>query len=92
MARVILKYLAPLCDLAGTYHDQAEVPAGATLVDLAEQLSARYGSTFRKLLFDQTGRFQPQFIIVVNGQPEREFVRPLEEGDRVTFIPPVAGG
>jgi MoaD family protein len=92
MPRVILKYLAPLCDLAGTYHDQADVAEGATLVDLAEQLAVRYGTAFRKLLFDEAGRFRPQFIIVVNGQPDGEFVRPLQDGDRVTFIPPVAGG
>jgi len=92
MPLVILKYLAPLCDMAGTYHDQAVVADGATLVDVAEQLSARYGAAFRKLLFDQDGRFRPQFIIVVNGQPDGEFVRPLQDGDRVTFIPPVAGG
>jgi len=92
MPRVILTYLAPLCDLAGTYHDQADVPGGATLVDLAGQLSARYGSAFRKLLFDQAGSFEPQFIIVVNGVALSDFLRPLQDGDRVTFIPPVAGG
>ena len=92
MPRVTLTYLAPLCDLAGTYHDQADLPDGATLVDLAGQLSARYGSAFRKLLFDQAGSFEPQFIIVVNGVAQSDFSRPLQEGDRVTFIPPVAGG
>jgi MoaD family protein len=92
MPRVILTYLAPLCDLAGTYHDQAEVVKGATLVDLAEQLATRYGNAFRTLLFDRAGRFEPQFIIVVNGIAQGDFLRPLQEGDRVTFIPPVAGG
>ena len=92
MPRVILTYLAPLCDLAGTYHDQADVPAGASLIDLAEQLSARHGSAFRNLLFNQPGSFEPQFIIVVNGEAQSDSSRPLLEGDRVTFIPPVAGG
>ena len=93
MPRVTLKYLAPICDIAGTYREEATVDEGTTLVQLAEALSARYGPAFRKLFFDpDMGQFRPMFIVNLNGQPTDAFDAALNDGDTCTFIPPIAGG
>ncbi len=93
MPRVILKYLAPICDIAGTYHEQVTVDEGTTFVQLAEQLAARYGPAFHRLFFDKsTGQFRPMFIVNLNGQPLDTFDVALDDGDTITLIPPIAGG
>jgi len=90
---VTLKYLAPICDIAKTYTEQVTIDEGMTLVQLAERLSVRYGSPFRKLFFDKnTGEFRPMFIVNLNGQPMEAFDVVLQDGDTLAFIPPIAGG
>lgn len=92
MPRVTLKYLAPLCDIAGRWEEEVSIADGTSLVDLARQRAAVYGASYRKLFFDSTGRFAPMFTILRNGEPMDEFEASVSDGDRFTFVPPIAGG
>ena len=92
MPRVRLKYLAPLCDIAGKWEEDATVQDGASLIQVVEELAASYGAEYRRLFFDGTGKFKPMFIVLQNDQPTDEFNAPVRDGDRFTFVPPVAGG
>ena len=68
-----------------------------TLAGLLQELSARHGEDFEKMLFDrETGELSRHIRILVNGRhythlPDRLDTR-LNEGDEVCLFPPVAGG
>ncbi len=92
MPRIRFKYLAPLCDIAGRWEEEIETPAGTSLVEIAAARAAQYGPAYRKLFFAPDGAFRPMFVIVRNDVPISEFDVPVSDGDRFTFIPPIAGG
>lgn len=92
MPRIRFKYLAPLCDIAGRWEEEIESPAGASLIQVAAERAAHYGPAYHKLFFAADGVFRPMFVIVRNDVPMVEFDVPVNDGDRFTFIPPIAGG
>ena len=94
MPKVRVKYLAPICDIAGTYYEDLVLPEGASTMGVIELLIGRYGQPLRELFYRPAGEFRPQFIILRNTQPleMEELDEALEEGDTITFVPPIAGG
>ena len=94
MPKVQVKYLAPICDIAGTYRETLAMEDGATTMDLIDLLCRQYGRPVRELFYPGEGDFRPMFIILRNTQPLelQELREPLEEGDRIAFVPPIAGG
>ncbi|MCL5266080.1 MAG: MoaD/ThiS family protein [Chloroflexi bacterium] len=92
MPRVRLKYLAPICDITGKWEEEATVAEGTTLAEVMGQRAGTYGAEYRKLFFDATGTFKPMFIVLRNDQPTDDFAAPVCDGDRFTFVPPIAGG
>lgn len=80
MRQLQVRYFAALREQAGVSEEQLETTA-ATPAELYEELRARHGMQLPAAMLR----------VAVN----EEFVdwsRPLESGDRVVFIPPVAGG
>ena len=77
--RVRVDYFAVLRDLAGRPSETLDT-AAATARELYRELAARRG------LPAETG-----LRVAVNDRFE-SWDRPLADGDRVVFIPPVAGG
>jgi molybdopterin synthase sulfur carrier subunit len=80
MRQVQVRYFAALREQAGVSEEQLETGA-ATPAELYEELRLRHGMQLPATMLR----------VAVN----EEFVdwsRPLESGDRVVFIPPVAGG
>lgn len=92
MPRLRIKYLAPLCDISGRWAEDVDVPADADLRSLVDERSAIYGPQYRSLFYDKNGDFKPMFIVLRNDEALTDFDSPLVDGDRITFIPPVAGG
>lgn len=93
MPRVQIKYLAPICDIAGKWEEKLDVPEGSTLRNvIVDILFARYGAPFSRLFYDKAGHFRPMFIIRHNGRAVDDFDVTVSDGDRFVFIPPIAGG
>ena len=94
MPKIQLRYLAPTCDIAGTYRETISVDEGSTMMDVIAALCQRYGSPIRELFYDSSGTFRPMFIIVRNAKPMQleEMTEPLSDGDTCVFVPPIAGG
>jgi MoaD family protein len=94
MPSVKVKYLAPICDIAGTYRETLSLDDGATTMDLIGTICRKYGKPVVELFYDAEREFRPMFIILRNTRPMERFEldEPLEEGDRVVFVPPIAGG
>jgi molybdopterin converting factor small subunit len=65
-----------------------------TVFGLIEAMTNTYGEKFRLAILDASGKELP--VIVMKNDQEIEFLQglgtPLRNGDRVMFLPPVAGG
>jgi sulfur-carrier protein len=71
-----------------------ELPSQAVVFDAFELLGNRY-DVFRERVFDSAGRIRRNINALVNGgnvQFREGFETILEEGDRLTVLPPVGGG
>ncbi len=80
--RVRLVFFALYRDLTGAEELAFELPDGATVGDLVTALRAR-GDGFDRLPDDPA--------VAVNATYAHQD-EPLEDGDEVAFLPPVAGG
>lgn len=84
--RLTVKYLAQLKRAAGIASEEIEVEAGCTVSSLLAMLARRAERT--------VGRFYSPALLVFVGEdlarPEAE--RPLQDGDVITLLPPMAGG
>jgi molybdopterin synthase sulfur carrier subunit len=94
MPKIRLKYLAPICDIVGTYQETLDAPEGTTLMDVVAILCERYGESVHELFFDDSGVFRPMFIIICDGEAMdlEDMGSPLDDGVRCAFVPPIAGG
>ena len=79
MSRIHIEYFAILREHVGRDAEECQTRA-ATAGELYRELDQRYG-------FPQMGRLK----VAINDE-FRDWDTPLTEGDRVVFIPPVAGG
>lgn len=80
--KIIVKLYASFREIVGSKEENLEIPDGTTVQMLLEEYIKR---------FPQMGRFREHVILSVNkeyGHPSRK----LNEGDEVTFLPPVSGG
>ena len=66
----------------GTSQVTVDVPAGATVAYLAEEIVRRYPG--------MTGA--PERLVVAVNHEYRDHLYGLEDGDEVALIPPVSGG
>ncbi len=69
----------------------------ATIRDLLNELSEKYGKNFKDLLFDpKTKEVKSYHFIIVNGVSYRDLPKDLDhelkEGDEVALYPQIAGG
>ena len=80
MPRVTVRLFAALRELAGSSSVEAE---GATVGDVVQALSARYGERFEAIA--RVGS------AVVGGE-RADLATPLTEGQEVALLPPVSGG
>ncbi len=80
MNRIEIQYFAVLRERAGTSREAVETSA-ATAADLYDELAARH----------DFGLPRTMLRVAVNDE-FADWSQPLAAGDRVVFIPPVAGG
>jgi len=80
MIQIEVQYFAVLRERAGTSRETLQT-AAATAAELYDELAARHAF----------GLPRAMLRVAVNDE-FAEWSRPLAPGDRVVFIPPVAGG
>jgi molybdopterin converting factor subunit 1 len=79
---ITVKLYASFREIVGAKEERIEVPDGTTVQMLLEEYIKR---------FPRIGKFREHVILSVNkeyGHPTRK----LNDGDEVTFLPPVSGG
>jgi len=92
---VQVSFFATLRQIVGGRDFEIPLPAGATVRDLAEELTRRWPE-LREHLFTDEGAPSRRVAIYVGGRnvrwlPDAEATA-LAEGDCVSLIPPAAGG
>ncbi len=91
--QVTVRYMAQLRSAAGLAGESIEVPGPATAFDIVQQVAARHGEALRRLLLAADGRPQPAVLVFVGDEQVLPAdALPLQEGDVVTLLSPVAGG
>ena len=80
--RVTVRLFARLRDITGTAELAREVPPGATIRSVWQQLAGEY---------PELTDYERSISSAVNADYAR-MDRPLAEGDEVAFLPPVSGG
>jgi len=80
MTLIRVRLFAALRDLAGANHVEA---AGATVAEVVDALSARYGERFERVA--RAGS------VIVDGERAAAST-PLSGGEEVALLPPVSGG
>jgi molybdopterin synthase catalytic subunit len=80
--QVKVLFFGRLKDLVGAAEEQVELPAAASVADLAAHYRGRVA---------QWSEFQPSLAVAVNQEYAGEETR-LKAGDEVAFLPPVSGG
>ncbi len=83
---VTLKYLASIRDRTGCREESAYFPQGSTLMDVLVLLGEKYGISLP----------DPQILLIVDGRGWKQlpikFSTPLQSGNTICLLPPIAGG
>ena len=83
---VTLKYLASIRDLTGCREESVCFPEGSTLKDVLSLLGEKYSIYLP----------DPQILLIVNGRGWKQlpvkYSTPLQSGNTICLIPPIAGG
>lgn len=70
---------------------EINVSKDTRLIDLIGFLNERYPE-FREHYMDNEGGLELGVVVLVNSEAVRDWELVLRDGDKVLFIPPVAGG
>lgn len=97
LINISVRYLVNFSVATGKKQEEVTLPNGATLSDLIDKLTQRYGNALKKEIFDsKTGEVKPHVLILINGRSLDQFKErlgiPLANGNSVIFTFPVTGG
>ncbi len=91
--KISITYMAQLKTATGTGSEEVELPSSGTTKELVHQLVERHGESLGRMLLDSSGELQPTILLFVNdSQVAKGSSQPLQNGDKVTFLSPIAGG
>ncbi|NOX54903.1 MAG: MoaD/ThiS family protein [Planctomycetes bacterium] len=91
--KVKVEYAAQVKRAAGVSSEEFEFTGPCTLGELLDRIVERHGDAIREVLLDQEGCLQPSMLVFVGEDQVRgDQARPLQDGDVVTFLPPISGG
>lgn len=92
---VVVELFGILARAGGTKHISIEITDYLSVEQLLDELTKRLGEEFKKLLVDKESKRYVPLLLMINGKDapwEETRTRQLVDGDRVTILPPIAGG
>ncbi|MFW9846087.1 MAG: MoaD/ThiS family protein [Candidatus Thorarchaeota archaeon] len=92
---VAVELFGILAQTAGIREISIEVSESITVEQLLDELIARLGNQFKRLLIDKESEKYVPLMLMINGKdaPWKETrEKLLVVGDRVAILPPIAGG
>jgi MoaD family protein len=98
MTTVTIKFFATFREITGKREQNMELhEKKTTILDVLNQLSDEYGSSFKEYIFEPSARksLRPQISVMVNGQSVRSLEKlrtRIKDGDTIAILPPISGG
>jgi MoaD family protein len=92
---VVVELFGILAKSAGTKEVSIEIGDSLSVEQLLDELVQRLGTQFERQLIDKTSKKYVPLLLMINGKDapwEETRKRKLAHGDRVTILPPIAGG
>ena len=90
--KVRVRYLAVLRELTGRREEEVEVKEGATVGQVIELLTAKYGEKFGRYILSGRRYRGIKVLFFVDGRNVEGLGAQLREGCLLTLLPPIAGG
>lgn len=93
--RLRVQYTAQLRTVVGRAEEEIELPEGSNLAELLAHVASEMGRDAAGYLIAPGGGLQPSLLVAVNNRAisTREALAvPINNGDVVTLLPPIAGG
>ncbi len=91
--KVNVEYTAQLKTIIGAGAEIFEVDDRTNLSGILSIIAEKYGDKLQDVLLDKDGNLQPSVLVSVNDAQADPLVNePLHDGDRVSFMSPMAGG
>ncbi len=95
LPRIEVTFLSILAKIAGTAKLVLDLVAISTIADLLRELEDRMGMEFNEKVLSHENGLNPFVLVLVNGVDTRSnggLNTPLKDGDRIDFLPAIAGG
>ena len=92
---VVVELFGILAREAGTKEVTIEIDKSISVEQLLDEVTSRLGDQFKRKLIDKTTKQYVPLLLMINGKDspwEETRKRQLVDGDRVTILPPIAGG
>lgn len=91
---VTFQYTGQLANVVGASEETVELGDDATLKTTVDQLAARHGEGYAKLVFDDEDNLRPSLLVVLDGEQAEGDKATLDLSDvkTVMLMTPIAGG
>ncbi|KYH38849.1 MAG: molybdenum biosynthesis protein MoaD [Candidatus Hecatellales archaeon B24] len=92
--KVKVEFFTTLRDITGKREEVVRLPPKATVGELLDSLSRRYGPKFVEYVFEK-GEVRPNLIVMVDGKSIAlmgGLKAPLKDGNIVAILPAFGGG
>jgi len=90
--QVLVRYTVPLSQFTSRRQETIELPEGAALRDLLQQLGERHGQSLWRTFYNEAQEFRPLFSVTRNGRLVEADDEPLAEADQIALVAHFAGG
>jgi molybdopterin converting factor small subunit len=90
--KIAVRYMAQLRRAAGVTVEEVELDRPCSATELLKRLADQHGLPFRALLLDADGGVRPAILLFVGDEQVNSQTRPLQDGDVLTVLTPMAGG
>ncbi len=94
--KIVVQYFTIIRNITGKKEEALDVPAETNVLNLLEQLIARYGTAFQRIVQSGGSNFPGlKVLFLINGQ-NTELLgglnAQLKNQDTLSIIPPLSGG
>ena len=93
--KVKILFFTNLREITRKKEEEIELPNTATIGQLLNHVSEKYGQLFIKYLYDEKGDARSHLTFLVNRRNATNLQgnkTKLRDGDKVAIIPPIGGG